>query len=40
MDLKCKKCGRWLGHVNQNVSGLQIKCGNCKLLNLFKIVFL
>lgn len=37
MDLKCKQCGRWLGHTDANIEGVTIKCGNCKANNVFNV---
>lgn len=39
MDLRCKKCGRWLGHTDDNMSGVVFKCGNCKAMNTFNVEF-
>lgn len=39
MDLRCKKCGRWLGHTDNNCD-LEFKCGNCKTNNRFNIRFM
>ena len=37
MDLKCKQCGRWLGHTDTDMDGVTIKCGNCKTNNVFNV---
>lgn len=39
IDLRCKKCGRWLGKTNTAISDLVIKCGNCKHNNVFNVEF-
>lgn len=39
MDLRCKKCGRWLGHTD-NDCDLEFKCGNCKTNNQFRVHFM
>lgn len=38
IDLRCKKCGRWLGKANASLAGVVIKCGNCKTNNEYTIV--
>ena len=38
IDLRCKKCGRWLGKANTSLNGVIIKCGNCKTNNEYTIV--
>ena len=38
IDLRCKKCGRWLGKANASLAGVIIKCGNCKTNNEYTIV--
>lgn len=38
IDLRCKKCRRWLGKTNASLAGVIIKCGNCKANNEFSIV--
>ena len=40
MNLRCKKCNRWLGTCDHSVDGLVIKCGNCKFNNEFNIVMI
>ena len=37
--MRCKKCGRWLGHTDDNMSGVVFKCGNCKTMNTFNVEF-
>ena len=39
IDLRCKKCGRWLGKATSNTERLTIKCGNCKSNNVYNITF-
>lgn len=39
IDLRCKKCGRWLGKATSNTDHLTIKCGNCKSNNVYNITF-
>lgn len=39
IDLRCKKCGRWLGKATSNTDDLTIKCGNCKNNNVYNITF-
>ena len=39
IDLRCKKCGRWLGKTSKSVNGLVIKCGNCKTNNTYNVEF-
>ena len=39
IDLRCKKCGRWLGKATSNTDKLTIKCGNCKSNNVYNITF-
>lgn len=39
IDLRCKKCGRWLGKANSSLAGVVIKCGNCKTNNAYNIEF-
>ena len=39
IDLRCKKCARWLGKTCKNVQNLIIKCGNCKYNNVFNVEF-
>lgn len=39
VDLKCRKCGRWLGKANADLAGVIIKCGNCKTNNAFSVTF-
>lgn len=39
INLKCKKCGRWLGKATSNTDHLTIKCGNCKTNNVYNITF-
>ena len=39
IDLRCKKCGRWLGKATSNTDHLTIKCGNCKTNNVYNITF-
>lgn len=39
IDLRCKKCGRWLGKATSNTEHLTIKCGNCKTNNVYNITF-
>ena len=38
IDLRCKKCGRWLGKADNSLAGVVIKCGNCKTNNEYTIV--
>lgn len=38
IDLRCKRCGRWLGKANASLACVIIKCGNCKTNNEFSIV--
>lgn len=38
INLRCKKCGRWLGKANTSLTGVIIKCGNCKTNNEFTVV--
>ena len=38
IDLRCKKCGRWLGKANASLAGVVIKCGNCKTNNEYTVV--
>lgn len=38
INLRCKKCGRWLGKANTSLAGVIIKCGNCKTNNEYTIV--
>lgn len=40
MNLRCKKCNRWLGTIEHSVDGLVIKCGNCKANNEFNVVMI
>lgn len=39
IDLRCKKCGRWLGKATSNTDNITIKCGNCKSNNVYNITF-
>lgn len=39
IDLRCKKCRRWLGKITSNTDNLTIKCGNCKSNNVYNITF-
>lgn len=39
MDLRCKKCERWLGRANGDCATI-IKCGNCKANNQFVVHFM
>ena len=39
IDLRCKKCGRWLGKATSNTDNLTIKCGNCKNNNVYNVTF-
>ena len=39
IDLRCKKCGRWLGKATSNTEHLTIKCGNCKTNNVYNVTF-
>ena len=39
IDLRCKKCGRWLGKATSNMDNLTIKCGNCKTNNVYNVTF-
>lgn len=39
IDLRCKKCGRWLGKATSNTDHLTIKCGNCKTNNVYNVTF-
>ena len=38
IDLRCKKCGRWLGKANNSLASVIIKSGNCKTNNEYTIV--
>lgn len=40
MNLKCKKCGRWLGKIYNDVNYLVVKCGNCKYNNRYTVTFI
>lgn len=40
MDLKCRKCGRWLGHADGNIGETTIKCGNCKTNNKYRVIMM
>lgn len=39
VDLRCRKCNRWLGKATSNTEKLTIKCGNCKTNNEFNVTF-
>lgn len=39
VDLRCRKCNRWLGKATSNTEKLTIKCGNCKTNNTFNVTF-
>lgn len=39
MDIKCKKCGRFLGSTEHSVQ-VMLKCPNCRAYMLYRIVFL
>lgn len=36
-DIRCKKCGRWLGRVHGRATGVALKCGNCKAVSAYDI---
>lgn len=39
MDIKCKKCGRFLGSTEHSVQ-VMLKCPNCRSYLLYRIVLL
>ena len=39
VDLRCRKCNRWLGKATSNTEHLTIKCGNCKTNNIYNVTF-
>lgn len=39
MDIRCRKCGRFLGSVDQNMR-MKLKCANCKQYSEYRVTYL